>query len=253
MTATAYNDLITCPFDTIYADTDVFVTPLSCLEEHDILNGYICTDVNHTGSFEIPVGMLPYLKTILAEPKIKWKQIAMPLYYGNTVIKNTSDAIIKYFFRETSVGDDRLSKVITRKGEVYYGGNGMIFNQRMNPLVLYTVTVTEITPTSTMYRPMRMRETISALNVRVSPQVLLKDDMLKKSILSKAIPSLVSKRFIRGGSTALSKPVTPKVIIEDLSEWIKRPAKVGSPQTFKEDMQKFLSREDIVQEITECL
>lgn len=253
MTATAYNDLITYPFNTRYADTSVFVTPSSCLEEHDILNGYICTDVNHTGSFEVPMAMLPYLETILAQPKIKWEQIAMPLYYGNTVIKNTSDAIIRYFFRETPVGGERLSKVMTRKGEVYYGGNGMIFDQHMKPLVLYTATVTGMISVMVAYRQARMKTTISAFNVRVSPQVFLKDDMLKKSIISKAIPSLVSRSFAGIRGVVLDKPITPKIIIEDLSEWIKRPAKVGSPQTFKKDMQKFLSREDIVQDIIECL
>lgn len=252
MTATVYNDLITCPFNTIYANTGVFVTQ-ACLEEHDILNGYICTDVNHTGSFEVPMAMLPYLETILAQPKIKWKQIAMPLYYGNTVIKNTPDAIIRYFFREIPGGNKRLSKVRTRKGEVYYGGNGMIFNQHMKPLVLYTATVTDITSITSVYRTSIMRATISALNVRVSPQVLLKDDALKKSIVSKAIPSLVSKSFTSIRGQMLDKPITPKVVIEDLSEWIKRPAKVGNPQTFEEDMQKFLSREDIIQDIIDCV
>lgn len=252
MIATDYNGLITCPFNTIYANTGVFVAH-SCLEEHDILNGYICTDVNHTGSFEVPMAMLPYLETILAQPKIKWKQIAMPLYYGNTVIKNTSDAIIRYFFIETLVGDKRLSKVITKKGEVYYGGNGMIFDQHMKPLVLYTATVTGITPVTIARGLLRMKATISAFNVRVSPQVFLKDDMLKKSIISKVIPSLVSKSFESVRTVVSGKPITPKVIIEDLSEWIKRPAKVGSPQTFKEDMQKFLSREDIIQDIIDCV
>lgn len=255
MLATIYNDLITYPFNTMYAGTGVFIAYSSCLEKHDILNGYICTDVNHTGPFEVPMAMLPYLEIILAEPKIKWKQIAMPLYYGNTAMKNTSDSIIKHFFRDITVGYERLSKVVTEKGKVYYGGNGMIFDQHMKPLVLYTATVTDITPVTVPNRPARMKTTISAFNVRVSPQVLLKDDMLKKSIISKAIPSLISKSIggIRVRDAVSGKPITPKIIIEDLSEWIKRPAKVGSPQTFKEDMQKFLSREDIIQDIVECL
>ena len=253
MTTIAYDDLITRPFNTIYVDTGAFATNSSCLEKHDILNGYICTDMNHTGSFEVPMAMLPYLETILAQPKIKWEQIAMPLYYDDTVIKNTSYAILKHFFRDTPVGGGRLSKVTTGKGEVYYGGNGMIFDQHMKPLVLYTVTVTGMTPITVPHRLTRMKTTISALNVRVSPQVLLKDDMLKKNIISKVIPSLVSMSFANIRGVVLDKPITPKVIIEDLSEWIKRPAKVGSPQTFKEDMQEFLSREDIMQEIIECL
>lgn len=252
MAATNYNYTITSPFSTIYADTGAYIISSSCLEKHDILNGYICTDVNHTGSFEVPMAMLPYLETILAQPKIKWKQIAMPLYYGGTAIKNTSDAIIRWFFRETPVGNKRLSKIMS-KGEIYYGGNGMIFDQHMKPLVLYTVTVTGMTSVTIPHRPVRMKAAISALNVRVSPQVFLKDDMLKKSIISKAIPSLVSESFPAIRGLALDKPITPKVIIEDLSEWIKRPAKVDNPQTFKEDMQKFLSREDIIQDITECL
>ena len=253
MVATMYNDLITYPFNIVNANIGVFIAYSSCLEEHDILNGYICTDVNHTGSFEVPMAILPYLETILTESKIKWKQIAMPLYYEGTIIKNTSYAIIKLFFKEVSVGGRRLFKVITKKGEVYYGGNGMIFDQYMKPLVLYTATVTGMTSVTIPHRPVRMKATISAFNVRVSPQVLLKDDMLKKSIISKVIPSLVLKSFTSMRGVVLDKPITPKVIIEDLSKWIKRPAKVGNPQTFKEDMQKFLSREDIIQDIVECL
>lgn len=252
MTAIDYNYIITSPFSIDYVDTGTYIISSSCLEKHDILNGYICTDVNHTGSFEVPVAMLPYLEIILAQPKIKWKQIAMPLYYGSTAIKKTSDAIIRWFFRETPVGNKRLSKIMS-KGKVYYGGNGMIFDQHMKPLVLYTVTVTGMTPITVPHRPVRMKTTISAFNVRVSPKVLLKDDMLKKNIISKAIPSLVSESLSVVRGVMLDKPITPKVIIEDLSEWIKRPAKVGNPQTFKEDMQKFLSREDIIQDITECL
>ena len=253
MVATMYNDLITYPFNIVNANIGVFIAYSSCLEEHDILNGYICTDVNHTGSFEVPMAILPYLETILTESKIKWKQIAMPLYYEGTIIKNTSYAIIKLFFKEVSVGGRRLFKVITKKGEVYYGGNGMIFDQYMKPLVLYTATVTGMTSVTIPHRPVRMKATISAFNVRVSPQVFLKDDMLKKSIISKVIPSLVLKSFTSMRGVVLDKPITPKVIIEDLSKWIKRPAKVGNPQTFKEDMQKFLSREDIIQDIVECL
>ena len=90
MAATVYNDIITYPFNISYADTGMYVTSSSCLEKHDILNRYICTDVNHTGSFEVPMAILPYLETILTESKIKWKQIAMPLYYEGTIIKNTS-------------------------------------------------------------------------------------------------------------------------------------------------------------------
>ena len=253
MVATMYNDLITYPFNIVNANIGVFIAYSSCLEEHDILNGYICTDVNHTGSFEVPMAILPYLETILTESKIKWKQIAMPLYYEGTIIKNTSYAIIKLFFKEVSVGGRRLFKVITKKGEVYYGGNGMIFDQYMKPLVLYTATVTGMTSVTIPHRPVKMKATISAFNVRVSPQVFLKDDMLKKSIISKVIPSLVLKSFTSMRGVVLDKPITPKVIIEDLSKWIKRPAKVGNPQTFKEDMQKFLSREDIIQDIVECL
>lgn len=252
MNAEVYNNLITYPFNTISVDTGAVVSN-TCLEGHDILNGYICIDINHTGSFEVPVAILPYLEIILAQPEIKWKQIAMPLYYGVITTRSTSDAIIKYFFSETSVDSTRLSKVITKKGKVYYGGKGMIFDQDMKPLVLYTVTVTDMTPAPITYGPAKMKSTISAFNVRVSPQVLLKDDILKKSIISKVIPSLVSKSFTTMRGVALSKPITPKVIIEDLSEWIKRPAKVDSPQTFKEDMQKFLSRKDIVQDIIDCL
>lgn len=252
MDATVYNHLITSPFNVLGAAINTFVST-SYLENHDILKGYICANIDHTGSFEVPMAILPFLEIISAQSNIKWEQIAMPLYYGDIVTRSTSDAIIKYFFQETPVGDKRLSKVITKTGKIYYGGKGMIFDHHMEPLVLYTATIEDMSYIDSVSRPRRSRSVISALNVRVSPQVLLKDDILKKSIISKVIPSLVSKSFTSMRGPILDKPITPKVIIEDLSEWIKRPAKVGSPQTFEEDMQKFLSREDIIQDIIDCV
>lgn len=252
MDATVYNDLIISPFNTPPVAIDTHVST-SCLENHDILRGYICVDTDHAGSFEVPVAILPFLEIISAQPNIKWKQIAMPLYYEHMVIRSTPDTIIKYFFQETPVGSKRLSKVITKTGKIYYGGKGMIFDQHMEPLVLYTATIEDMSYIDNVGRLRRSKSVISALNVRISPRVLLKDDALKKSIISKVIPSLVSKSFTSIGGQILDKPITPKVVIEDLSEWIKRPAKVGSPQTFEEDMQKFLSREDIIQDIIDCV
>ena len=246
----AYRELLRTPFTRAYSDFSSCFIPTT-LDKHEILKGYLCAHVER-GEAEIPAMVLPFLTTILSQPEIKWEQIAMPLFYTYTSFKSISDSIIGQFLR-TSIGSSRLTKVITNKGEIYYGGQGIILDKNMEPYLLYTVTVSNF-ETADRIAPTIVANAVS-LNVRVSPKVFNMNNMISKHIVTKMIPALTyegipSNRFV---NMKTDRPLTPKVIIEDLSDWVKRPKMAEHPEVFNKDMKDFLSREGIIQDIVGCL
>lgn len=248
-----YRELLKKPFTAVCNDLNSYSTTTP-LEKHDILNGYLCAHVGREGA-EVPAMILPFLTTVLSQPEIKWEQIAMPLFYTRTSFKRTSNTILRDFMLSTSVNNERLSKIITPKGEVYYGGQGIILDKDMEPYLLYTATVSGFEIMPSFFSSPTMVAKVTALNVRVSPKVFASTNIICKNIITKMIPALVYEEIqlsqLRGMDT--DKPLTPKVIVEDLSSWIKRPKRAGRPEIFNEDMKDFLSREDIIQDIVGCL
>lgn len=220
------------------------------LDSHDALSKYLYMDIAD-GEIEIPVALLAAFRTSCSMSNRTWEQIAMPLLSGKTMHKSTFNSIIKEFFLNTALFESRLTKVITSKGEVYYGGPGMIFNKDMVPYILYTVTLSDVSVTR---RPWTAKA--EALNVRVNPCVFTDmDDMMKKGIISRMIPTLVSSSlgYVSDCEIICDRRFTPTVIVEDLSRWFEEPEKVKDVNTFNEDMKDFLSKEDIIQDIIRCL
>lgn len=244
----SYQDILVLPFTETYhrlSPTNLSVH----LEDHEILKKYLCADLSSQDA-EIPTALLGAFRDTLLMPEREWEQIAMPLFYGRVGAKRTSDSIIKEFFRGPSIGSSRLSKVTTGK-TTYYGGHGMVFDKNMEPLILYTVNLSDIASEGTTWSAKA-----TAFNLRVAPCVFTdKSDTLKKYIVSKMIPALVSANlgstFLRG--LAFDRELPPVVIVEDLSRWFGEPEEVRNVNTFGRDMKEFLSREDIIQDILRCL
>lgn len=243
----SYQNILVYPFVESYHR----ITPTTLfthLEDHEILKKYLYADLSSQDT-EIPVALLGAFKDTLLMPERKWEQIAMPLFYGRTETKKTSDSIIKEFFRGPSLSGSRLSKVTTGK-TTYYGGHGMVFDKNMEPLILYTVSLSDIASEGTVWSAKA-----TAFNLRVAPCVFTdKSEALKKYIVSRMIPALVSANldtFCRG--LTFDRELHPVVIVEDLSRWFEEPEKVRDANTFGSDMKEFLSREDIIQDILRCL
>lgn len=90
--------------------------------------------------------------------------------------------VLLYLFYEkltlrTDVKNHKLTKVITRTGEEYYVGPGMIFGKDMTPYLLYTVTIDKDSSEEDTFG----RYKALSFNIRVAPCVFTnKDDMIKK-------------------------------------------------------------------------
>ena len=149
------------------------------------------------------------------------KEVIIPLYC-NTIVQNkrTADSIIKEFFTRTNFGD-RLQKVVTNKGEIYYGGKGIIFNKDFTPLFIATlIGEKEIVDGNTVF-------TYNRATIHINPKVFLDTHgLISKSILKKVIPLYVSQtiRINTNSRFRSSLPIsyTPQILIDDVSGWIKK-------------------------------
>ena len=145
--------------------------------------------------------------------------------------RRTSNAMFKLF---TEINfSQRLIKVITSKGEVYYGGYGIILNRDMNPIFFCTLEGDVI----------EGGLTYNSAKIYINPSVLLIDSVLEKGVIKTIIPayiehgvsiytsfSNVNKHFKR-----INGKVIPEVVIRDFTDdFFVRPSK-PKPSTFTRD------------------
>lgn len=219
------------------------------IESHSILDKYLYADIS-TPIVEIPLIFTDALRLALKFPTGECAQIVAPLVYGREVSASTTLSIFREAFLHTDVRNHKLTKVVTKTGEKYYVGPGMIFGKDMVPYLLYTITIDK----SSFEKNILRRYEALSVNIRVAPCVFTnKDDMIKKGIISTIIPTLLSLNVGYTSNFVCDKQAVPKILIEDLSKWIVSPGKITDTANFNEDMGEFLAREDIINDVIKCL
>ena len=219
------------------------------IESHSILDKYLYADIS-TPIIEIPMIFAETLRLALKFPTGECAQIVAPLVYGREIPASTTLSIFREAFSRTDFKNHKLTKVITRTGEEYYVGPGMIFGKDMTPYLLYTVTIDKDSSEEDTFG----RYKALSFNVRVAPCVFTnKDDMIKKGIISTIIPTLLSLNVGYTNNFVCNEQAVPKIIVEDLSKWIVSPGKITDVANFNEDMKEFLAREDIINDVMKCL
>lgn len=105
-------------------------------------------------------------------------KLSYPLYVGGSETRKTADSIIQSINRCPS--HLRLANIKTSKGLDYYGGQGLIFDEHWNPLMLcgFIINIDRINRHITVVRPV----------CYVSPVVFGSNDLLSKAIVKKVIP-----------------------------------------------------------------
>ena len=208
------------------------------LDSNNVFRRSLIVEVNGN-EVEIPVIAREHFEKLVSDnlvsPTIMGiKKIILPLY-NNTPSqeRRTFDSIIKQLF--TNVGyDKRLQKIITNKGEVYYGGKGIIFDESYTPLLLCTLTARSVHTedndnTMVYYRPV----------CHVSPKVFLESDkLINKGIIKKLIPYYTSRdtNFPRNNHSFSSNPEDRKVkvIVDNFNKFFVEPIK-PTPSTCSND------------------
>ena len=171
---------------------------------------------------------------------IRIKRIILPLYdNAPSQERRTFDSIITQLFTNVRYGE-RLQKITTNKGEVYYGGKGIIFDESYTPLLLCTLTARGVYTedngnTMVYYRPV----------CHISPKVFLESDKLvNKGIIKKLIPCYTSSDInfplsnCRFSSNPEDKKV--KVIVDYFDKFFIEPIKPTPSATTNDALNECL-------------
>lgn len=196
------------------------------LDSNNVFRRSLIIEVND--EIEIPVIAREHFEDLVLE-KIDYplavgtKRIILPLYdNAPSQERRTFDSIIVQMFNNVRFGM-RLQKITTSKGEVYYGGKGIIFDESYAPLLLCTLSArkvhTEESGNSMVYyRPV----------CHVSPKVFLESDkLINKGIIKKLIPFYTSEEVnfpnCMFGVNPESKKV--KVVVDNFDKFFIEPIK----------------------------
>ena len=196
------------------------------LDSNNVFRRSLIIEVND--EIEIPVIAREHFEDLVLE-KINYplavgtKRIILPLYdNASSQERRTFDSIIMQMFNNVRF-NMRLQKITTSKGEVYYGGKGIIFDESYAPLLLCTLAArkvhTEESGNSMVYyRPV----------CHVSPKVFLESDkLINKGIIKKLIPFYTSEEVMfpdcMFGVNPESKKV--KVVVDNFDKFFIEPIK----------------------------
>ena len=212
------------------------------LDSNNVFRRSLIIEVNDD-EIEIPVIARNYLEGLVLEKihypsSVGTKRIILPLYdNAPSQERRTFDSIITQLF--TNVGySKRLQKITTSKGEVYYGGKGIIFDESYAPLLLCTLTARKVHTeeggnSMVYYRPV----------CHVSPKVFLESDkLINKGIIKKLIPFYTSREVslpdYKFGVNPESKKV--KVVVDNFDRFFIEPVKPTPSATTNDALNECL-------------
>lgn len=194
-------------------------------------------------SFEIPTIMTGDSLSDILEGSL----LVLPLYVGKDIgIYKTSDSVVRHLI--TASYEDRLVKARTSSGLTFYGGKGLILNERFDPLLLCTFKC-HIEGISVGGTPPAFSSVIiDSIVVHVNPMVFLDTtDLINKSIVKKVIPyylshfsyALISRSNWRVKSNELA------VVIEDMNYMFSdAPKGIVSDASVSDTLNTFLAENE---------
>lgn len=212
------------------------------LDSNNVFRRSLIVEVNDD-EVEIPVIARNYFENLVLE-KIDYplavgtKRIILPLYdNAPSQERRTFDSIIVQMFNNVEFGM-RLQEITTSKGEVYYGGKGIIFDESYAPLLLCTLTARKIHTeeggnSMVYYRPI----------CHVSPKVFLEPGkLINKGIIKKLIPFYTSREVSlpkgKFGVNPESKKV--KVVVDNFDKFFIEPIKPTPSATINDALNECL-------------
>ena len=199
------------------------------LDTNNVYRLNLVVDIKEN-EIEIPVVAREHFESLITSKLLgncsNVEKLILPLYdNSSSQSRRTFDSILRQIFCSTGYSR-RLQKIVTNKGEVYYGGKGIILDESFNPLLMCTllakiVDYEEVGKRSLYYRPI----------CYVHPKVFEEPTkLLNKGIITKLIPlytnveidapSHYRDRFLNNFE---DKKV--KVVIDNFDKFFTRPVK----------------------------
>lgn len=199
-------------------DSDTLEIPVSCINEFDRFNR------NH------------------GKNSLEGIKLVVPLVQNNcTTGCSGAETILKKFSREYH----RLLKCTTPKGEVYYGGTGIVLDKDFTPLLLTTVSLSKRENEEVEYS--YYKYDMNHINVYINPKVYTDDSRsLNKALAKKGTAYFLSYNlsngYYRGGTCCWPSSGNLKynVKIEDVSRFIVKVDKPDVNHCSAKDFSDFL-------------
>lgn len=165
--------------------TTAIISPHLDFEMGNVFNLFLRVDISDK---EIDVPIMGRRKVeghiydnIVGASKVK--EVAITLFNNSTPqVKSTTSSIFRVF--NTLNSSNRLFKVETKKGAVYYGGNGYILDKEYNLLLLLTLHGDRNSDGFLTYKTGR---------IYVNPKVFISDGLVEKGIVKDVIPAFITE------------------------------------------------------------
>lgn len=167
----------------------------------------------------------------------KYTKVVVPMYVNtNSQVRRTFDSIIKQLFMRVNF-NDRLQKIVTSKGEVYFGTRGLILDKDFSPLLMCTVNCEKAGNDMMRY---------TKVTIYVHPKVFLEPNgLMQKAINKNIVPFYLTNNVSltpQFDSFMFSSDITPQVIIADMTKkFIETPSKPTPKNCSNEMINKMLN------------
>ena len=223
-----------------------YIKPHLAFENNNVFNLFLRVDISGP---EIDVPLMCKYKVeegLLSNYNYpnSLKEMAVALFENNyPQSRRTANAIFKTF--QMNDTRDRLMKITTNNGEVYYGGNGYILDKDYNLLILYTLHGVIGEDRILHYKTGR---------IYVNPKVFVSNGLIEKGIIKTVIPAFVQEGIMvdtssfmgvtaqdiniairnSNGFVQVIKPL-PEIVVADVTDrFIVKPKK-PTPSTFSNE------------------
>lgn len=213
-------------------------------ENNKLFTRFLNVDLSLNKDCFIPtVGFINTLKNIyklvdseMPLPNIK---VSYPLCVGGVETRKTADSIIQSINNCSSML--RLRNIKTSKGLDYYGGQGIIFDENWNPMMLcgFIINIDTTNKCVNIVNPI----------CYISPDVFDSNDILSKAIIKKIIPYLGSESISMQSTLRESYFVNCDnyydnipIRIERIDKFFTCPCSPGNAETLNCQIWEFLER-----------
>lgn len=223
-----------------------YILPTLNFSNNNVFNVFLKTDISGN-EVDVPLNCRRAVEGAIYENYLvsgTVKEFSVALYENNyPQSKRTANAIFKAF--QQFDGRNRMLKITTNKGEVYYGGNGFILDKDYNILLLYVLHGIKNPDRTVTYKTGR---------IYVNPKVFVSNDLLEKGIIKTVIPAFVQEgiNINTGSNGATSQEIVmpirrpdgrivgttnplPEIVVADVTDrFIVKPKK-PTPSTFNNE------------------
>lgn len=222
-----------------------YIKPHLAFENNNVFNLHLKVDISGP-EIDVPLMCKTSVENAISDNQTSGfniKEVAVALFNNNyPVERRTANAIFKSF--QMSDTRDRLVKITTNNGEVYYGGNGYILDKDYNLLILYTLH--GVMGDRLLY--------YKTGRIYVNPKVFVSNGLIEKGIIKTVIPAFVQEGIVVGSSRTgitfqeindpirnvfgsivdVTKPI-PEIVVADVTDrFIVKPKK-PIPSTFNNE------------------